>query len=266
MQTDQLNALKTWFDTYSRGFLTGNGNVDSPLVLKIDHTRRVCANIRRLARAVDAGSDRLNLAEAVGLFHDVGRFEQYRRFATFNDRMSLNHAALGVDILKSATVLDALPESEQTIIIDAVRFHNAPSLPTTRNGAAMLFMRLIRDADKLDIWKVFADYYRQAEHPVAAIVQHLPDEPSWSSAIVGAIMENRMARFKDMSTLNDFKLLQLSWVFDLQFAETAKIARERDDLEVISGTLPDDATLARAVAHLMKRLAVLEANVPSSRP
>lgn len=266
MQADQLNRLKAWFSEYSSAFLTGDTNVDSPLVLKIDHTRRVCDNIRRLAVAVHAGNGHVNLAEAVGLCHDVGRFEQYRRYATFNDRVSVNHGALGIEVLQAEQALATLTDVEKTIIIDAVRFHNARALPTRRFGGSMLFMRLIRDADKLDIWKIFADYFRESAHPVAAVVQHLPESPTWSASIVAAIMDGVLANFSDMRSLNDFKLLQLSWVFDLQFAESARISLERDDLDVIAAALPDSDELAQAIdrtrVHLKER--AHQADVPTA--
>lgn len=264
MHSDQLKRFRRWFDIYSRAFLSGDKTVDDPLILKIDHTRRVGDNMRHLAVAVGLDNDGQNLAEAVGLFHDVGRFEQYRRFGTFNDRQSVNHAALGVEVLTSAEVLEPLSQAERTIICDAVRFHNALALPARRPAASMLFLRLIRDADKLDIWKLFADYFRQPGPPVAAIVQHLPDRPTWSPAIVDAILEGRRVRFGDMCSLNDFKLLQLSWVFDLQFRETGRIARLRGNLEIIAGTLPDDADIARVVAHIMAHLNVLETESDAS--
>ena len=262
MHAAQLTRLKAWFDTYTQNYLTGDPAADGPLELKIDHTHRVLENARRIAGSLFDSIDLLNLAEAVGLLHDTGRFEQYRRFATFNDRQSVNHGALGVEVLETEGLLTPLPESERTIIIDAVRFHNAPALPTTRRfDASMPFMRLVRDADKLDIWRVFADYFRQAEHPVAAIVQHLPDQPTWSPSIVAAILAGDMARFGDMRSLNDFKLLQLSWVFDLHFAETAKMARERDDVDVIAASLPDDDELDLAIEKVMVRLTELAAVV-----
>ena len=53
---------------------------------------------------------------------------------------------------------------------------------------SMIFMRLIRDADKLDIWKVFADAYRRKTPPNPThVVQHLVDQPTWAPNIVKAI-------------------------------------------------------------------------------
>jgi hypothetical protein len=253
MQIEELTRLKTWFDTYARSFLTGDAELDNPLTVKIQHTARVCDNIVRLARSVGMPAGKLRLAEAIGLFHDIGRFEQYRRYRTFNDRKSANHAALGIDVLRANAVMDSLPPDEMTVIIDAVRFHNAPVLPVDRPSESLLGMRLIRDADKLDIWKLFADYYHSPNGD-PTIIQHMPDRPACNENILRAIEEKRMARLKDMKSLNDFKLLQLSWVFDLNFRETFVQAMRRGDLATIARTLPGDDRIRRAIETVMDRL------------
>jgi putative nucleotidyltransferase with HDIG domain len=254
MQINQLKRLKTWFDTYSQSFLTNDAAKDGPLVLKIKHTARVCDNICHLARSIELDANHLRIAEAVGLFHDIGRFMQFGRFGTFNDRRSANHASLGIEVLRQEAVLDDLADVEKAIILDAVRFHNAPALPTNRPPTSMVFMRLIRDADKLDIWKVFAGYFRRGQLPEPAIVQHLPDLPTCQDAIIDAIARRCKAEFWDMRSLNDYKLLQLSWVFELYFRETFVLARERGDLSAIARSLPADPTVAKAVAAVMNRI------------
>ncbi len=254
MLNDQLSGLKAWFDTYTRAFLTGNRSTDSPFVLKIEHTRRVCNNIRHLGRCIGLTGEQVRTAETIGLFHDLGRFVQYRRYGTFNDRRSANHAAMSIDVLNETAVLNMLPADEKTTIIEAIRFHNAPALPANPKTAGAVFMRLIRDADKLDIWKIFADYCRHRQLPDPAIFQHLPDLPQWGAPIVRAIIEKRIAKFKDMKSLNDFKLLQLSWVFDLHFPETLVQAKQNGDLAEIARSLPDDPILRRAVGIIADRL------------
>jgi hypothetical protein len=247
MQTDQVLSLKAWFETYTRSFLTGKTPIDRPLELKIEHTTRVCDNIRQLGRSVDLTDGQLRMAETIALFHDLGRFEQYHRYRTFNDRQSVNHASLSLDVLNQTAVLDTLPPDEKATITDAIRFHNAPALPGNKPPASLVFMRLIRDADKLDIWKVFADYYRHHRRPESAIAQHLPDLSVWEERIVNAIKEKRVAKFRDMKSLNDFKLLQLSWVFDLHFPETFLQAKKRGDLTAIARSLPDNPILGHAL-------------------
>ncbi len=254
MKPDHVMRLKAWFESYTQSFMTGKTPIDSPLELKIEHTARVCDNICQLGRSVDLTDGQMCVAETIGLFHDLGRFEQYRRYRTFNDRQSANHASLSIDVLNQTGVLDRLTDDEKTIIIDAIRFHNAPGLPANKPSASMLFMRLIRDADKLDIWKVFADYCRHHQRLEPAILQHLPDLPTWEEKIVEAIAEKRTARVQDMKSLNDFKLLQLSWVFDLYFHETFVQAKKRGDLAVIARSLPDHGILHHAIGIISDRL------------
>ena len=254
MDSDHLTALQSWFEGYSRSYLTGDSIEDSPITLKIDHTHRVHGNIRLLAQSIGLTDSHLCIAEAIGLLHDTGRFEQYQQFGTFNDKRSVNHAALGVEVVEQAGILNDLSVDEHGLIVEAIRFHNAPSLPSRRPPLPLTFMRLVRDADKLDIWKVFADFFRSDRPPEAAIVQHLVDRPIWEPAIVQAIMQKRLARFSEMKSINDFKLLQLSWVFDLNFSETFTQAQKRTDLAVIAGTLPDAPELNRAVSVVMDRL------------
>ena len=263
MQISQFFHIKSWFDAYTHSFLSGDAAQDSPLVLKINHTHRVCANICNIGETLDLSDTHMRLAETVGLLHDVGRFEQFKRFGTFNDHQSINHAALGVDVLKKNAVLKSLEAEEQAFVTDAVRLHNAPALPLKRPPTNLLYMRLVRDADKLDIWKIFADCFRADQPSEPAIVQHLPDRPTWEEAIIEAIMQKHMAKFQDMRSLNDFKLLQLSWVFDLNFQETSVLATKRGDLAAIARSLPEGPAVERAVDVTMQHLDELASTASS---
>ena len=56
---------------------------DLKIRLKIDHTYRVAALAERIARTVtDIPIDR-DLAWTMGMLHDIGRFEQVKRYGTF---------------------------------------------------------------------------------------------------------------------------------------------------------------------------------------
>jgi hypothetical protein len=254
MQHDQLADIKSWFETYTHTFLTGHAADDNPLVLKIDHTARVSENMRLLGQAIHLSDSQVHAAEAIGWLHDAGRFRQYRQYRTFNDRRSVNHAALAVNIIDSASLLAACQSDERQAIHDAVRFHNAPALPDNRIQLSAVYMKLIRDADKLDIWNIFAGFCRNGSQPEAAIVRHLSDQPTWTPAIVDAIMSGTMARFEDMRSICDFKLLQLSWVFDLNWPESLQEARLNGDVAEIARSLPDHRVIRNAVDHVMEHM------------
>jgi hypothetical protein len=55
-----------------------------------------------------------------------------------------------------------------------------------------------------------------------------------------------------LRTLNDFKLLQLSWVFDLNFPESFRLVRELRYLERLVALLPEETTVREAVAVVME--------------
>jgi putative nucleotidyltransferase with HDIG domain len=265
MRNDQLDRLKAWFADYSRSFLTTGGAVGVPLRLKIEHTDEVCRNMVKLARAIDLNTDQVATAEAIGLLHDVGRFEQYQHFRTFSDRQSVNHATLGVRILDAAGVLEPLGEAEKAVIVRAIRFHNALKLPHEPSSATRVFIQLIRDADKLDIWRVFADYLAQPQRD-PAIVQHLPDNDTWQEAIVSSLLEKRIAKLEDMRSLNDLKMLQLSWVFDLNFQQSYQLATEAGHLHAIARMLVRHPHIDQAVSMVMSHLDQMAARPAPQRP
>ncbi len=80
-------------------------------------------------------------------------------------------------------------------------------------------MRLIRDADKLDIWKVVTNYYAERDRQRnVAIELDLPDTPVCSQNVIDLLNSRRFIRMRDLKTLDDFKLMQIGWAFDLNFA------------------------------------------------
>ncbi|MBQ5475650.1 MAG: HD domain-containing protein, partial [Lachnospiraceae bacterium] len=72
---------------------------DTKIKLKYDHTYRVAELSDRIAKSLNLTDEDRNIAWTLGMFHDIGRFEQVRRYGTFEDAKSINHAALSADIL-----------------------------------------------------------------------------------------------------------------------------------------------------------------------
>jgi HD domain-containing protein len=234
-----FNRLREWFDAYCRKFLTDDEEANRNILLKEEHTRRVCVFMGRIAENLGLAEDDRLLAEAIALCHDVGRFEQYRRYRTFKDSESVNHAALGASVLRGCGILDALPDSERRTLCQTVSLHNVFRIPDGLGGSLARFVRMIRDADKLDIWRVFIEYYALPdEDRASAVGLGFPDHPRCSSAVVAEVRRGQMVDLGRVVTLNDFKLLQISWVYDLNFAISFRIAREAGYFDALAATLP----------------------------
>ena len=72
---------------------------DEKIKLKIDHTYRVAGLCQRIAESLGLSEPDVDIAWLLGMLHDIGRFEQIRRFGTFNDVQSVDHAEFGADLL-----------------------------------------------------------------------------------------------------------------------------------------------------------------------
>ena len=142
---------------------------DSRIFLKYDHMMRVAELCDEIAQDKGMSSIDAHLAWLCGLLHDIGRFEQLRIWGTFSDSESMNHAELGLVILDGEKLPDAnlcsagdfllrFPngDKEASIIRRAVGLHNVFRLPPDLDDRARTFCKIVRDADKVDIIRVFS--------------------------------------------------------------------------------------------------------------
>jgi len=237
---EKLAELKDWFTKYVHTFKYNDPDKQQNIDLKEDHTIRVCKEISTIGKQLGLNDDELRLSEIIALFHDIGRFEQYARYHTFMDRKSENHAESGITIIKKFGILNQFDDAVNNLIIRSIQYHNRPSLPHHESEVCLFFSKLLRDADKLDIWKVVTDYYlRKETKRNTAIELGLPDTPGFSEEVYHDLINRSIVKIEHVKNLNDFKLLQIGWVFDINFQPTLNCIKERRYLEMISGVLPE---------------------------
>jgi hypothetical protein len=242
-----LDALKRWFSDYTGSFYSSVAEDDRNYKLKIEHSHNVCANIVNIAKGEALSDNEVILAEAVGLLHDIGRFPQFREYRTFMDSRSVNHGVMGADTLVREGVLNFLPEDERELVIQAVRFHNAFSLPDLNDEGILYFLKMIRDADKIDIFRVFLDYYESSDDERASAAAHgLPDGPEYSRELLARLGTDKQITYADLRTLNDFKLMHLSWSYTLHFKSSYRLLKEKGYTDMIAGYLPQTDEILKA--------------------
>lgn len=266
MTEEDLRFFQSWFFQYCRSFSTGNEEDRRNLLLKEEHTRHVCENMRCIAQNLSLKSAKGMLAETIALFHDIGRFPQYAEYKTFRDSSSVNHATLGTEVLSREGVLGTLPEHEQQIILQAIKFHNAYAIPDIRDDDTLLFLKLVRDADKLDIWRVFVEYMALPEKDRASAAgQGLPDIPEYSEDVLSCVLSRGMVSLSSLKTLNDFILMLLSWVYDLNFKISFTLLRERNYLKNLISTLPPTEATGRLSLFMEEYLSERLQGAPSHK-
>jgi hypothetical protein len=241
-----------WFREFTQQFLVGSEFDVANLQLKIDHTMRVLEFARQI---VGTNGQNQRLAELAALLHDVGRFPQYARYRTFHDQMSVNHAYQGVLTLKEHRVLADLPGEARRLVLGAVALHNRRTLP---RGLAREFhdlVKLVRDADKLDIFQVMLAHFKPGvTHNKVVNLELKLDPDNYTPGLLAQVRQGQMVNYQDMVWVNDFKLLLCSWIYDLNFRVSREIVRERGYLDELLGYLPHSPEMERLGRQLREDL------------
>ena len=245
MEQEQLEKFKAWFDDYVAGFYGDDEYVNANLKLKEEHSRRTCEEMLYLADELGLTSNQRRIAEATALLHDIGRFKQFVKYRTYHDPRSVNHSLLALEVLREAKVLNNVKNGEKELIEKAIEYHGVKELPSGLDGECLLFSKLLRDADKLDIFYVVTEYYAQyKDDPEGFKLEvELPDEPWYSAEVAQAVLTGQKIDYSKLRTWNDMKLLNLGWVYDVNFPVTLKRIKQRKFLERIIDFLPEDEAI-----------------------
>lgn len=246
-----LMAFRSYLEPY---------DAQSPrIALKAAHTLRVADLCDRIARASGFTKAGLDLAWLCGLLHDIGRFEQLRRWGTFKDSASARHAQIGVDVLfegaehvcdpafarapvtsdtvlaqddafrahaQSAGRLEAFVEGAARspiacrIVRAAVGHHSDFQVPNDLDPRTRAFCDLVRDADKIDILRV------SCTDTVETVVGATEDEllaGSISPAAEDAFFEHRTVRYSAQSSAVDHVVGLACFAYELAYPASLQI-------------------------------------------
>ena len=145
-------------------------------------------------------------------------------------------------VIETHGVLDGLDPSAADLIVRLVKYHNRAALPAGEDPVCLFFLKLLRDADKIDIWRVVTEYYRNGEnHRNRALELDLPDTGQVSQPVYASLINGRIVQMADLKTVQDFKLLQIGWIYDVNFTRTFQIIRENRYLDIIRDALPRES-------------------------
>lgn len=244
MTYETLRFYEDWFIKFVWSTPFADENERDNILLKEQHTFNVCKNTKDLAISLNLRNEEINLAVSIALLHDIGRFEQVKRYKTFKDSISINHGFLGADILLKADILEKLPYAEREIILQCVKYHNSFKMPDIEDETLQLYLKLIRDADKIDIWRIFKEHFVDSKKIGNAAVLGLSDIPDYDADLLNFIYEGQIIPLSRVSSKNEFKLMQISWVFDLNFIWSFKVFKDRNYIEILS-TLPHKEEISK---------------------
>ena len=226
-------SLKKSYDAYVDTFCGADGKLPEMMQLKRTHTAFVVRNAEEIAKGEGFSAEDRAAALAAALLHDTGRYEQLRRFNTFRDSDSVDHAVFGHDIVKERGWLADAEPAFADAVLKAVLYHNRRDLPECMDRLTEIAAHTVRDADKLDIFRVLED---QVDHTDwrgdsrAFWNLSISDPPN--PEVVECIEKGRPVDYQSIKSLSDFVLIQVGWmVSGLHFATSRRLCRERGHLE-----------------------------------
>ncbi|WP_029894089.1 HD domain-containing protein [Desulfohalovibrio reitneri] len=221
-----------------------------PLRIKLDHSLRVLAEAEDIVAEEGEWLRRANLPARVpllaALYHDLGRFPQYVEWGTFSDPDSANHATLSVRALQRGGLLAELPPGERRAVLASVAMHNRRFPPKGLPLGIDACLRMVRDADKLDICRVMLERLESTGEAANVVNLGLADEPeTYTREMLERVAAGELADYTRMRYRNDFRLLLLSWVHDLNTGRARRAYVEKGHLERLLAGLPPGKEVER---------------------
>lgn len=217
-------------DTF-RNYTNAYDSTDEKIKLKIAHTYRVAGLCERIAQSENLSGEEIELAWLLGMLHDVGRFEQLKRYDTFNDAMSIDHAKLGAEILfgNENRIRDYIEDgTEDSLVETAILTHNAYRLPERLDARTEKFCHVLRDADKIDILRV------NVEVPLEEIYNTTIEDVQ-NAVVTEAVMDNFFTHCATPRQIKkssvDHLVGHISLVYELVFPESIRIVKNDGYLE-----------------------------------
>ena len=219
---------------------------DPKIALKAFHTMKVAQFCEEIAASLGLSENDILVAWLCGLLHDIGRFEQIRRFDTFVDAISFNHGHLSAEILwgtdaieekercpvgnpSSPIIRDFIPSDEYDAIIRAAIWeHNAYRIADGYDERTLMFCNILRDADKVDIFRVIAE-------SDLSDTLNIPDSEFHNTLISTRVMEAFFEHHCVLRSLKetpiDYIVGYISFFWELVYEKSRTLALEQGYLK-----------------------------------
>lgn len=273
--------IKKTFQEYTDRYDSANPKIK----LKIDHTYRVADLCEQIAQSLELSAAEVDLAWLSGMLHDVGRFEQLRRYNTFSDAQSIDHARFAVELLyDEGLIADYVPEISTTELVAdartwrsmggvnesptaqsedmplsdilqtlriAIGEHSAYRIQKGLDERTRMFCQILRDADKVDIFRVICDTPMEE-------VYGFQTKDILRSAIAPEVMQAFYEHHAVLRKLKkcpaDYIVAHGSLTFELVYPESLRIAKEQGYLKQMMSFQSENPDTAEIFEDLRKDL------------
>ena len=216
--------IKEFYKEYINDYNTNEPRI----ALKIAHIYRTAEKSKWLAEKLQLEKEDVLLAEFIGLLHDIGRFEQVKKYNTFLDKISVNHGEYGVEVLFEDNLIRNFIEDTRydEIIRKAILNHNRDNIQEDCNDGELLHCKIIRDADKLDIFHAILTESFEAAYPIDIYIKD-----GISKEIKEGFTINNRIDYSKIKTCADLLVGQIAYIFDINYIYSLEEIKKENYIE-----------------------------------
>ena len=217
------------FKEYLKDYNIEDGSIN----LKIIHTYEVVKVSEYIAKNLNLSDEDIELAKIIALLHDIGRFEQIKVFGEFNDKL-MEHALFSVKVLFEDNLIRKFIEDDSydNIIKVAIYNHNKYKIEDGLNERELLHSKIIRDADKLDNFRVrqidkIEDMFPKIYNKDTINYESISDK------VYSDFLSHKCIKLEDRKTIIDYWVCVIAFVFDLNFDVSLKYVNDNNYINIM---------------------------------
>ena len=224
-----FELAKKSFQEYLKNYDTNDGSI----ALKIKHTYEVVKKSEYIANGLRLDKENIELAKIIALLHDIGRFEQIKEFEEFNDK-KIEHAEFGVKVLFDNSLIRKFIDEDKydNIIYKAIYNHNKYKIEENLNEKELLQCKIIRDADKLDNFRVKEKDKLEDMFPKIYNEKTINYE-TISEKVYEDFMQHKCIKLEDRKTIIDYWVCVIAFIFDLNFNISLQYVKENNYIDIL---------------------------------
>ena len=210
-------------------YISSYDNQDDPgFNLKVVHTYHVVDNAKMIAEKLGLSSEDVQLAELIGILHDIGRFDELKNLKKF-DSVGNDHAMFASKLLFEEKLITNFIDTDEynNIIKKAIENHNKKSIEEGLSDRELLHAKIIRDADKLDNYRVKQEEKIENIFPGVVNSKEELENSLISDNVYNSVLNEECVDIKDRIYPLDYWICVLAFTFDLYFKETLLIVKKK---------------------------------------
>lgn len=237
-----INKYYDFFENYTNNYLNNATSESEKIHLrrKKEHSLRVVENALEISKSLNLSKGNSDILTLVALFHDLGRFPQFKKYHTYDDTISENHALLSIKVINDTKILSDFDNKTSDLIKKCIFIHNMQDIPKNITKDEFLFSSILRDADKLDFYKNMLDIIPNIPKEEQKVFYANKDNvPIITDDVYNKILNRCTISNTNIKTVLDKQVRSLGFITsDLNYTKSFEIILNNNYIERIYELLP----------------------------